>query len=57
MMFNNIQKCIKIQKRENKKIKIKYIMKSKHDVYPRTFLKKNKNTLNCDLSLFAFSYI
>ena len=36
-MSNNIQKCIKIQKREDKKIK--YIMKGKHEVYPMTFPK------------------
>ena len=39
MMFNNIQKCVKIQEREDKKIKIKYIMKRKHEVYPLTFPK------------------
>ena len=39
MMFNNIQKCIKRQEREDKKIKIKYIMKRKHEVYSLTFPK------------------
>ena len=42
MMFNNIQKCInsvKIQKRDDKKITIKFIMKRKHEVYAITFPK------------------
>ena len=38
-MFNNIEKCIKIQKREENKIKIKYTTKRKHEVNPITFPK------------------
>ena len=35
MSFNNIQqKCIRTQKQEDKKIKIKYIVKRKQEVYP-----------------------
>ena len=40
MMFNNIQKCIKYKKREERKIKIKYILKTKHDAYPIAFSKQ-----------------
>ena len=39
MMSNKIQKCIKIQKRENKEKFKKHIMKRKHEVYPMTFPK------------------
>ena len=40
MMFHNIQKCLNKQKREAKKIRIKYIMQRKHEVYPIKVPKK-----------------